>query len=90
MGQAQGSLRWSTQINLKELVKSSSSVQRCLSWVLGWNDIYSQKSCGTLLCTSLSLSLKVTQSCLTLCNPMDYSLPSSSVHGVSWQEYWSR
>ena len=23
----------------------------------------------------------VTQSCLTLCNPMDYSPPSSSVHG---------
>ena len=24
----------------------------------------------------------VTQSCLTLCDPMDYSLPSSSVHGI--------
>ena len=24
----------------------------------------------------------VTQSCLTLCNPMDYSLPDSSVHGI--------
>ena len=24
----------------------------------------------------------VTQSCLTLCNPMDYSLPGSSVHGI--------
>ena len=23
------------------------------------------------------------QSCLTLCNPMDYSLPGSSVHGIS-------
>ena len=22
------------------------------------------------------------QSCLTLCNPMDYSMPSSSVHGI--------
>jgi len=26
--------------------------------------------------------LKVTQSCLTLCNPMDYSPPGSSVHGI--------
>ena len=26
--------------------------------------------------------LKVTQSCLTLCDPMDCSLPSSSVHGI--------
>ena len=25
----------------------------------------------------------------TLCNPMDYSLPGSSVHGFSRQEYWS-
>ena len=82
MGQAQGSLRWSTQINLKELVKSSSSVQRCLSWVLGWNDIYSQKSCGTLLCTSLSLSLKVTQLRPTLCDPTGCSLPGSSVYGI--------
>ena len=24
----------------------------------------------------------VTQSCLTLCNPMDCSLPGSSVHGI--------
>ena len=31
----------------------------------------------------------VTQSCLTLCNLMDCSLPDSSVHGFSRQEYWS-
>ena len=24
----------------------------------------------------------VAQSCLTLCDPMDYSLPGSSVHGI--------
>ena len=30
------------------------------------------------------------QSCPTLCEPMDYSLPGSSVHGDSpRQEYWS-
>ena len=29
------------------------------------------------------------QSCLTLCNPIDCSLPGSSVHGFSRQEYWS-
>ena len=32
---------------------------------------------------------KVLQLCLTLCNPMDCSLPGSSVHGFSRQEYWS-
>ena len=27
--------------------------------------------------------------CLTLCDPMDCSLPGSSDHGSSRQEYWS-
>ena len=31
----------------------------------------------------------VAQSCLTLCDPMDYSPSGSSVHGFSRQEYWS-
>ena len=29
------------------------------------------------------MKLKVTQLCLTLCNPLDCSLPGSSVHGDS-------
>ena len=32
---------------------------------------------------------EVTQSCPTLCDPMDYSLPGSSIRGFSRQEYWS-
>ena len=28
-------------------------------------------------------------SCVQLCNPMDYSLPGSSVHGILQEEYWS-
>ena len=32
---------------------------------------------------------EVIQSCLTLCNPMNCSLPCSSIHGFSRQEYWS-
>ena len=39
----------------------------------------------TALCVCL-----VTQLCLTLCDPMDYSPPVSSVHGFSRQEYWNR
>ena len=31
----------------------------------------------------------VTQSCLTLCDPMDCSPPGSSIHEFSRQEYWS-
>ena len=32
---------------------------------------------------------KLLQLCLTLYNPLDYSLPGSSVHGFSRQEYGS-
>ena len=32
----------------------------------------------------------VAQSCLTLCDPMDCSLPGSSVHRLFRQEYWTR
>ena len=35
------------------------------------------------------LCAKSCQSCPTLCNPMDYSLPGSSVHGILQEEYWS-
>ena len=28
------------------------------------------------------MCVKVAQSCLTLCNPMDFSLTGSSVHGI--------
>ena len=29
------------------------------------------------------------QSCPTLCDPMNYSLPGFSVYEIFWQEYWS-
>ena len=29
------------------------------------------------------------QSCLTVCDPMDCSLPGSSAHGISQEDYWS-
>ena len=32
---------------------------------------------------------EVTQSCPTLCHPVDYNLPGSSVHGILQEEYWS-
>ena len=31
---------------------------------------------------SLKVKVLVTQSCLTLCDPMDYSPPGSCVHGI--------
>ena len=32
---------------------------------------------------------EVAQSCPTLCNPVDCSLPGSSLHGILQQEYWT-
>ena len=37
----------------------------------------------------LYVCAKLPQSCPTLCDPMDYRLPGSSVQGFSRQEYWS-
>ena len=31
----------------------------------------------------MCVCMLVVHSCLTLCDPMDYSLPGSSVHGIS-------
>ena len=42
-----------------------------------------------LQCMKVKSESKVAQSCLTLSDPMDYSLPRSSIHGFSRQEYWS-
>ena len=42
-----------------------------------------------LQCMKVKRESEVAQSFLTLSDPMDCSLPVSSVHGFSRQEYWS-
>ena len=42
-----------------------------------------------LQCMKVKSESEVAQSCLTVHNPMGHSLPGSSVHGFSRQEYWS-
>ena len=42
-----------------------------------------------LQCMKVKSESEVAQSCLTLSDPTDCSLPGSSVHGFSRQEYWS-
>ena len=42
-----------------------------------------------LQCMKVKSESEVPQSCPTLSDPMDCSLPGSSVHGFSRQEYWS-
>ena len=46
--------------------------------------------CNFLLqCMKVKNESEVAQSCPTLCDPMDYTLPGSSAHGIFQQEYWS-
>ena len=42
-----------------------------------------------LQCMKVKSESEVAQSCPTLSDPMDWSLPGSSVHGISRQEHWS-
>ena len=42
-----------------------------------------------LQCMKVKSESEVAQLCLTLSDPMDCSLPGSSAHGLSRQEYWS-
>ena len=44
--------------------------------------IYLSTVLGKGRCCSPKMKVKVTQSCLTLCNPMDCSPPGSSIHGI--------
>ena len=63
---------------VREVAKSRTQ----LNWTI--SDVEHFFTC--LFCISLETEMKwksVTQSCLTLCNPMDYSPPGSSVHGIS-------
>ena len=56
------------------------TLQICFLWTFRINGIGKYVvSCDWLLC----LIVLVTQLCLTFCNPMDYSLPGSSLHGIS-------
>ena len=50
----------------------------CVGCATGWHDTLKNKKRKLLA-----------QSCPTLCYPMDYSLPSSSVHGILQQDYWN-
>ena len=42
-----------------------------------------------LQCVKVKSESEVAQSCLTVSNPMDCSLPGSSVHGIFQARYWS-
>ena len=44
---------------------------------------------GDMTHSQAPTAYSVTKSCLTLCGPLDCSPPSSSIHGISHQEYWN-
>ena len=60
-----------------------SYLDRCNSPCAGW------LPCAPPYPLYTAATAKSVQSCPTLCDPMDCSLPGSSVHGISRQEYWS-
>ena len=62
----------------------------------GLRNFYLEKAWLLIECKAGNMSFHrymclwlVTQSCPTLCDPMDCSLPGSSVFGVLQAEYWS-
>ena len=56
--------------------QKSLYLQSFPGWLSRWVDLSTSES-------------EITQSCPTLCDPMDWNLPGLSVHGISRQEYWS-
>ena len=55
-----------------------------LEWAIGYLRITGQHMSDNslLIAESKVKRMLVTQSCLILCNPKDYSPPGSSVHGI--------
>ena len=69
------SLPYPSQPHYREVISSISNSQ-------GWDSFLS-------IFNIQSVHSQSPQSCPTLCDPVDCGLPSSSVRGLSWQEYWS-
>ena len=49
---------------------------------IGWRQGFADPVFAHCVCVCVCVCVLVPQSCLTLCNPMDCSLPESSVHGI--------
>ena len=62
-----------------QLVKNLRAMWETWVWSLGWEDPLEK---GKATHSSMQKWREVTQSCPTLCDPMNSSLPASSVHGI--------
>ena len=47
-----------------------------------WRPLKAFESCNLFFCLNMCVHAKLLQSCLTLCDPVDCSLPDFSVHGI--------
>ena len=69
------------EIHLQHSLKPCFSVYNCI-----FKELYLHVDWDLVLEVNITSAQKmrcsVTQSCLTLCGPMDYSLPGFSVHGI--------
>ena len=63
----------------KELLRNFYKTRPLNCWIC--RNIPSVSQC-TLQCIKVKAKVSVSQSCPTLCDPIDYSLPGSSVHGI--------
>ena len=71
---------WARLLNKGVAFFGSLSILVSFWQLVSWSSCFSWDALWKVL---------VTQSCPTLCDPMDYIWPGSSVHGVLQQEYWS-
>ena len=72
--------QYSWALLLAQLTKNPPAMWETWVRFLGWED--SLKKGKATHSSLLAWRIPVVQSCLTLCDPMDCSLPGSSVHGV--------
>ena len=78
--------------NRQKLQTTSPHPHACYQTLPVWVRVLQRKSqeeTHTQICCCCSLTEQVAQLCLAFCNPMDCSLPCSSVHGFPRQEYWN-
>ena len=72
-------------------MSSSSLLQLCpYHYIYNYNFLFKNQNYTLFLTYHYCSLLFITdQLCLTLCDPMDHSLPGSSVHGILQVGYWS-
>ena len=73
-------MRWPKYWSFSLSISPSNEHPGLISFRMDWLDLLAVQ--GTLSRVMQQCESEVTQSCPTLCDPMDCSLPGSSVHGI--------